>query len=212
MKRLALMVSLAVLVSAGTAMAQSACPHDGSCPTDVGACLAESCPCAAPGNGNGNAGWKNHGQYVKCVVHLRNDLRKAGCLDKAAKTTIAKCAAKSTCGKEGFTLCCFYNVTCSDTNQTDGIASGVCSTDGATACNTALDCVSCSDATPNGTAEGTCSNDSSVACDTASDCITATGPKIAHDSGNCADRGGTDIGGGSVCGGCPAVPPAPSAP
>ncbi len=206
MKRLALVLSLAWLGSAGTALAQSACPTDGSCPTDVGACLAESCPCAAD---HGAHTWKNHGQYVKCVVHLRNDLRKAGCLDKAAKTTIAKCAAKSTCGKEGFTLCCFYNVTCSDTNQTDGIASGVCSTDGTTACNTALDCVSCSDPTPDGTAAGTCSNDSSIPCDTANDCITATGPKISHDSDNCAARGGTDIGGGSVCGGCPAVPPAP---
>ncbi|MEO6026866.1 MAG: hypothetical protein ABIR79_08390, partial [Candidatus Binatia bacterium] len=107
MRKFVLMISLVLLGSAGPALAQSACPAQG-CPTDVGACLAESCPCTAPGNGNG-ASWKNHGQYVKCVVHLRNDLRKAGCLDNDAKRTIARCAARSTCGKEGFVLCCVYD-------------------------------------------------------------------------------------------------------
>src|SRR5690349_21531360 len=145
MKRLALMVSLAVLASAGPAMAQSACPNDGSCPTDVGACLAESCPCGAPGNGNGNAGWKNHGQYVKCVVHLRNDLRKAGCLDHDAKTTIAKCAARSTCGKkESFTRCCFYDTSgvCEgDTLPGDAVKTGTCSNDATIACDTDTDCI-----------------------------------------------------------------------
>src|SRR5436853_7847840 len=113
MKKFALMISLSFLVSAGTALAQTACPNDGSCPTDVGACLAESCSCAAD---HGGHSWKNHGQYVKCVVHLRNDLRKAGCLDSAAKRTIASCAARSTCGKEGAVLCCVYDTsaTCRD--------------------------------------------------------------------------------------------------
>src|ERR1043166_1035532 len=95
---------VALRASAGPTFAQSACPTDGTCPTDIGACLAESCPCTAPGNA---PAWKNHGQYVKCVVQLRNKLKKIdGCLDHAAKTTIASCAARSTCGKEGFTLCC----------------------------------------------------------------------------------------------------------
>ena len=179
MRRLILMVSLVWIASAGTAMAQSACPTDGTCPADVGACLAESCPCSGPGNGNGQAAWKNHGQYVKCVVHLRNDLRKAGCLDNAAKRTIAKCAARSTCGKEGFVLCCFYDT------------SGVCEGDPA----------------PGDTvAAGTCSN-SDTSCDVDTDCVIVTGPKLSHSTDNCADRGGVDIGGGSVCGGCPALPP-----
>src|SRR5690349_18024635 len=159
MKKFALLLTLVVLASARTAMAQpsSACPTEG-CPTDVGACLAESCPCAAPGNGGA---WKNHGQYVKCVVHLRNDLRKAGCLDADAKRTIAKCAAKSTCGKkEGFTRCCFYDTT------------GVCEGDPA----------------PGDTvAAGTCSNDSAVACDIDTDCVTVTGPKLSNSAENCTD-------------------------
>jgi hypothetical protein len=177
MRTFALLVSLLVFGGASTALAQSACPTDG-CPADVGACLSESCPCSGPAVGNG-AAWKNHGQYVKCVVQLRNGLRKAGCLDADAKRTIAKCAAKSTCGKEGVVLCCFYDTTatCSDASPGDAIAAGVCS------------------------------NDESKACDTATDCITVTGPKLAHDAESCTTRGGTSIGAGSVCGGCPALPP-----
>ena len=182
MKKFALLISLALLGSAGTVFAQTACPTDGSCPTDVGACVAESCPCSGPGNGNG-PGWKNHGQYVKCVVHLRNDLRKAGCLDDDAKRTIAKCAARSTCGKkESFTRCCFYDT------------SGVCEGDPA----------------PGDTVQaGTCSNDATITCDTSTDCITVGDPKLSSSAENCADRGGVDIGDGSVCGGCPLPPPAP---
>jgi hypothetical protein len=178
MKKFVLLISLTLLGSAGTVFAQTACPTDGSCPSDVGACLAESCPCAAD---HGGAVWKNHGQYVKCVVHLRNDLRKAGCLDADAKRTIAKCAARSTCGKEGAVLCCVY-----DTSGT------------------------CSDVAPgDGTAAGVCSNDGTVACDTATDCITATGPKVARHAERCTDHGGTIVGEGSVCSGCPIPPPAP---
>jgi hypothetical protein len=117
---------------------------------------------------------------------VRNDLRKAGCLDDAAKRSIAKCAARSTCGKkEGFTRCCFYD--------TSGICEG--------------------DPSPGDTvAGGTCSNsgDTPVACDTDTDCITVLrGPKLSSSSENCTDHGGVDIGDGSVCGGCPLPPPAP---
>ena len=72
-------------------------PDPGSCPADVGAALAERCPCD---------GQKNHGQYVSCVVHFRNGLRKAGCLTAEDRRTIARCAARSTCGKPDAVLCC----------------------------------------------------------------------------------------------------------
>jgi hypothetical protein len=119
---------------------------------------------------------------VSCVVHYRNALRKAGCLDDTAKRTIAECAAKSTCGKEGAVLCCVY-----DTSGT------------------------CDDAAPgDGTAAGVCSNDATIVCDTATDCIVATGPpKVTRHADTCTNRGGTPVGGGSVCGGCPLPPPAP---
>jgi hypothetical protein len=181
MSRLIGMAVVMVLALAGTAAAQSACPTDGSCPADVGACLSEACPCAADSAG---VSWKNHGQYVKCVVHLRNDLRKAGCIDTDAKRTIARCAAKSTCGKEGAVLCCVY-----DTSAT------------------------CDDALPgDGTAAGTCSNsgDTPVPCDTATDCVSVhKGAKVTRDADSCTARGGTVVGTGSVCSGCPLPPPAP---
>jgi hypothetical protein len=149
-----------------------------SCPEDVGALLASECPCGADKQG---ASWKNHGQYVKCVVHLRNQLRKDGCLDANAKRTIASCAARSTCGKEGAVLCCVY-----DTSAT------------------------CSDLVPNGVQEGVCSSDGTTPCDTATDCITVvSGPKVSRHADRCTDRGGTPVGGGSVCGDCPLPPPAP---
>src|SRR5688572_22746112 len=106
MSKLSWMVIALLLAVASPAAAQTACPSDGSCPADVGACIAEACPCEADAAG---MPWRNHGQYVKCVVHLRNDLRKAGCIDADAKRTIASCAAKSTCGKEGAVLCCTYD-------------------------------------------------------------------------------------------------------
>jgi hypothetical protein len=149
-----------------------------TCPDDVGAALAAACPCADNGHGQS---WKNHGQYVKCVVQFRNDLRKQGCLDDTAKRTIAKCAARSTCGKEGAVLCCFYDTSgvCSDPMPGDGVAAG------------------------------TCSNDATITCDTNTDCITASGPKLARQASNCTDKGGTPVGGGSVCSACPIPPPAP---
>ena len=160
----------ALLVGTGTASAE--------CPTDVAATLGAECPCPADNNG---ASWGNHGQYVSCVVRLRNDLRREGCLDAEAKRTIARCAARSTCGKDGAVLCCVYDT------------SGVCS-----------------DLLPgDGTAAGTCSNDAEIVCDTNTDCITSTGPKVKRHEETCTLHGGTVVGTGSVCAGCPAVPPAP---
>jgi hypothetical protein len=169
MRALVMLAAVLVALSAQPVRAQS-------CPEDVGAALAAACPCDADGQGRS---WKNHGQYVKCVVHLRNDLRKAGCLTPEAKRTIASCAARSTCGKEGAVLCCTYDTsaTCSDL-VADGVPAGVCSSDGITA------------------------------CDTATDCITVVrGPKVTKDADRCVAKGGTPVGGGSVCGGCPLPPP-----
>jgi hypothetical protein len=171
MRKLMFLIGAVLALHVGSAQAQT-------CPDDVGAELAASCPCDADGQGKA---WKNHGQYVKCVVQLRNRLRKAGCLDADAKRTIASCAARSTCGKEGAVLCCKYDTsaTCSDP-LADGVAAGVCSSDGVTP------------------------------CDTATDCITVIGgPKVSRHADTCVDRGGTPVGGGSVCGGCPLPPPAP---
>ena len=141
------------------------------CPTDVEAAVAAACPCADDGHGQP---WPNHGQYVSCVVRFRNDLRRDGCLDSQTQKLIARCAARSTCGKEGAVLCCTYDT------------SGTC------------DLVS-----------GKCTNDDEITCLTNTDCITVKGPKVKRHEINCTGRGGTVVGTGSVCSGCPAVPPAP---
>ena len=177
MHRILGLLSVVLLAGASTAFAKPP-PAGGVCPPDVGAALATACSC----DGGPGQPWKNHGGYVSCVVRYRNDLRKAGCLDDTAKRTIAKCAARSTCGKEGAVLCCVYDT------------SGVCVGDPA----------------PGDTvAAGTCDNDATKACDTDTDCITATGPKVSRHLENCTDKGGTPVGGGSVCSACPIPPPAP---
>jgi hypothetical protein len=164
-------LALGLLILSGSAAAQP-------CPDDPEATIAAACPCGADGQGQA---WLNHGKYVSCVVRLRNDLRRQGCLDSQTQRLIARCAARSTCGKEGAVLCCTYDT------------SGVCS-----------------DATPgNLVAEGTCSNDTDIACDTNTDCVTVKGPKVKRHAESCTLRGGTVVGTGSVCAGCPALPPAP---
>jgi hypothetical protein len=169
-------ITVALLAGASASLAKPPTPIP--CPDDVGAALAAQCPC----EGRGGQAWKNHGGYVSCVVRYRNALRKSGCLDDAAKRTIARCAARSTCGKEGAVLCCVY-----DTSGT------------------------CDDPVPgDATAAGVCSNDATVACDTDLDCVTATGPTVARHEERCTDKGGTAVGGGSVCSSCPSPTAAPT--
>ena len=163
------LAAVAVLFAA-VAVSHAAPPAPGTCPADVGAALAEACPCDAPS-------WKNHGKYVSCVVRLRNQLRKDGCLDDVAKREIARCAARSTCGKAEAVLCCTYDT------------SGVCD-----------------DPVADGTPAGVCSNDAAVACDTSADCVTVGAPKVSKSEQACSASGGTSVGGGSVCGGCPPLP------
>ena len=174
MRAIASMMMVALLGVPAAALAD--------CPPDVGAALAAACPCGADAN---SQAWKNHGQYVKCVVQFRNDMRKQNCTDKASLRTIARCAARSTCGKEDAILCCKYDLT-----------------------NT---CVpgSCTNVPPG---PACCSNDTTAACTTDADCITASGPKVKRHPENCTDHGGYDVGTGSACSECPIPPPATPTP
>ena len=166
-------VGVALVLASAPAWAQPA----PDCPEDVGAAIAASCPCDADGQGGQ---WKNHGKYVSCVVRFRNGLRKMGCLDRSTQREIARCAARSTCGKEGAVLCCVYDTsgTCNDALPGDAAAAGFC-TDGTTP------------------------------CDTDADCITVGDPIVKRRPETCTDHGGTIVGGGSVCSDCPLPPPAP---
>lgn len=164
-RRIALTLLLA-LPASGWAMAKGngkGRPEPITCPADVPAAFADRCPCD---------GQKNHGHYVRCVAQFRNALRKAGCLDTQTRRTLARCAARSTCGKPNAVLCCF------------------------------IDTGTCSDPAPgNLIAEGTCSNDPALPCDTDTGC-TETRARVAPDEDACVADGGSSGGLGSVCGAC----------
>jgi len=152
-------------------------PQPIPCPPDVAAALAAQCPCAGTTQPDQSVTpWRNHGQYVRCVVHFRNLLRKSGCLTADNRRTLGRCAARSTCGKDTV-LCCTYALgTCNDPMPGDGTKAGVCS------------------------------NDASLACDTAADCTTSTSRIEHDATTCTADGGVVVIGGGSVCDPCPPPP------
>ena len=170
--RIVALGALLLLPGLATAMGHGK-PGPITCPTDVPTALADACPCAGKVLPDSSvAAWRNHGQYVRCVVHLRNMLRKGGCLTADVRRTLAHCAARSTCGKETAVLCCVSETgTCSDPAPGDG------------------------------TAAGTCSNAADRACDVGPDC-TETHARIASDEAACTARGGTSAGAGSVCDAC----------
>ena len=149
-------------------------PQPIPCPADVEAAVAAACPCAGSVlPDTTTAPWKNHGKYVSCVVRFRNLLRKSGCLTDDQKRAIARCAARSTCGKADRVLCCFYELgTCNDPMPGDATAAGVCS------------------------------NDAALACDVAADC-TKSHSRVEPSDAACVADGGVDVGGGSVCQACP---------
>jgi len=86
----AMLLALALAAPAGAKK-----PEPVECPPDVLAAMAVACPCDGTLQPDSTvAPWKNHGQYVRCVVHLRNAYRKSGCLDDTLKRTMARCAAR----------------------------------------------------------------------------------------------------------------------
>ena len=95
-------------------------PEPITCPDDVTVAMDATCPCDGKMLPTGSMEpWKNHGQYVSCVVRFRNALRKAGCLSGDQKRTIARCAARSTCGKTDTVLCCTAAVGTTSTSFVD---------------------------------------------------------------------------------------------
>ncbi|HZR79873.1 MAG TPA: hypothetical protein VFD92_02165 [Candidatus Binatia bacterium] len=91
-----------VLVTASGARAAK-CDPDGADAAAVAAARAEvaaQCDCA---------GAENHGQYVRCSRNVAKQLVAANALPKSCSGAIAKCAARSTCGKPGFVTCCRTN-------------------------------------------------------------------------------------------------------
>jgi hypothetical protein len=75
----------------------------------------------------------NHGQYVSCVAHVVRGLAACGLLPTNCKGKVTRCAARSTCGKDGFVTCTVPLSTCDPTLHT-------CTDDPAVACTTDIDC------------------------------------------------------------------------
>ena len=176
--RVLVITALLALPAGASAMGQGhGKPQPIPCPTDVAAAVAAQCPCAGTTNPDLTVNpWRNHGQYQKCVVHFRNALRKSGCLTDDEKRTIARCGARSTCGKDTV-LCCHYDLgTCNDPVPGDMVAAG------------------------------TCSNDPAVACDVSADCTKSSSSIRQDANACAADGGVVVVGGGSVCAACPPPP------
>jgi hypothetical protein len=132
--------------------------------------VATACPC--------DGQWKNHGRYVSCVATTSNKLFKQHPeIARSCKRIGRKCAARSTCGKEGAVRCCLGRD------------------------HACLDDPIPGDLNP----EGTCDSKDAGACDTNADC-TEYRCKISRHPERCDARGGIDIGPGSCCGGCSQLP------
>ena len=72
-------------------------PADADAGASVRAQADARCDCAtAP----------NHDRYVECVVGATKDSVRRGLLPRRCRSTVVRCAARSTCGRPGATVCC----------------------------------------------------------------------------------------------------------
>lgn len=90
------------------------------------AAIDQNCSCATA---------DNHGRYVRCVAHQIKRLVADGTVPTNCKGKITRCAAKSVCGKPGFTTCQIPTYgTCDPTSAlcttgTSQLADGTCTAD-----------------------------------------------------------------------------------
>ena len=115
---------------------------------------------------------KNHGQYVKCVGAVIRELTAANPEFKNCRGKLVRCAARSTCGKEGFVTCNREELGVCDPTLL------VCSEPAAQVCATNGDCVISSRCSTKRSAEsctehGGVVGDSPTCC---SNCVVAPTP------------------------------------
>jgi hypothetical protein len=79
----------------------------------------------------------NHGRYVSCVAHVVRRLAADGTIPINCKGKVTRCAARSTCGKDGFVTC---QIPTDDCVIPVGAATGTCAGDATIVCTTDLDC------------------------------------------------------------------------
>jgi Thrombospondin type 3 repeat len=65
----------------------------GAATDSVGCSIAQLCPCENP------SGWKNHGEYVKCVARTSEDFLDLGLITGSQKDAIVSQAGESQCGR-----------------------------------------------------------------------------------------------------------------
>lgn len=75
----------------------------------------------------------NHGRYVSCVAHVVRRLSQDGAIPTNCRGKVVRCAARSTCGKDGFVACRIPTDSCDATTLT-------CVGNPALTCITDLDC------------------------------------------------------------------------
>ena len=99
--RTLLAVVATMLVAAGAPTTTSAKCGDGAgdaqAVADARAQVAMDCDCA---------GAATHGSHVRCSRSVATIRVTQGMLPRACKGAVARCAARSTCGKPGFVTCC----------------------------------------------------------------------------------------------------------
>jgi murein DD-endopeptidase MepM/ murein hydrolase activator NlpD len=150
---------------AGTPVAKGVCatPHDSSCsrsarPADRGCRQGKASgrsrarPTSRPRSTDvpvrrshaadgGVQPWKNHGQYVSCVVHVRNALRKGHCFSDDSLPPRARPLRRLArrAAREGWCICGLpTDATC--TTRRGRHPDGTCSNDAGRACDTAANC------------------------------------------------------------------------
>jgi hypothetical protein len=78
---------------------------------------------------------RNHGQYVKCVGRVIREITSDGRVAKNCRGKLVRCAARSTCGKDGFVTCNRVELGTCD------LLSGTCVEPAGIVCTSDTDCV-----------------------------------------------------------------------
>lgn len=124
--RVMILATAALLMSAASGFATKVDCEPARCAVQT--TINTECPCGPA---------DNHGRYVSCVAHVVRRLAADGTIPINCKGKVTRCAARSTCGKDGFVTC---HIPTDDCVIAPGAPSGTCAEDPTIVCLTDLDC------------------------------------------------------------------------